>query len=369
MRSTAVRKTRSKRPARGAQNRRGGLRPARGIEETGIINQVGSQEQRQVDISSIFDSQSRVSWSDTLAALEKESLASQIRRHKEWKRNGSIHEDYCRVCLKSDSLEPCLTCRLAFHGDCMPAGWLRNPQNELFCVICVRRGWHIIPPALTPPASPRLTEAHGAPATGTPAIEVDSVSLSNPHSHATPLHRQPQASSTHEQSINDREAIPATNPAREASPDNDEMNENMYTQSGVSQPPRRQRKSRYMSLPSEVDASLNVLYRELESNASLRLEIENLREENTRCMQTIQMRDLNLMALRRELERRRFSEQELERLQANAAQLENANKEIQELRAKNESLEAELQISRESAKEAKALVDDWKSKLSLLINN
>ena len=31
----AVRKTRSKRPARGAQNRRGGLRPARGIAETG----------------------------------------------------------------------------------------------------------------------------------------------------------------------------------------------------------------------------------------------------------------------------------------------------------------------------------------------
>ena len=182
-------------------------------------------------------------------------------------------------------------------------------------------------------------------------------------------HRQPQASSTHEQTINDRQAIPATNPAREISPDNDETNENGRTQSGVSQPPRRQRKSRYMSLPSEVDASLNVLYRELEANASLRLEIENLREENTRCMQTIQMRDLSPMALRRELEHRRLSEQELERLQANAAQLAIANKEIQELRAKTESLEAELQISRESAKEAKALVDDWKAKLSLLINN
>ncbi|KAE8160331.1 hypothetical protein BDV40DRAFT_302382 [Aspergillus tamarii] len=258
----AVRKTRSKRPARGAQNRRGGLRPARGIAETG--------------------------------AGAKRTLLRHMRP------TGMAYSSSCADTTRFAKID---------RGTC----FMLHPR--------------------------------------------------------TGNHRQPQASSTHEQTINDRQAIPATNPAREISPDNDETNENGRTQSGVSQPPRRQRKSRYMSLPSEVDASLNVLYRELEANASLRLEIENLREENTRCMQTIQMRDLSPMALRRELEHRRLSEQELERLQANAAQLEIANKEIQELRAKTESLEAELQISRESAKEAKALVDDWKAKLSLLINN
>ncbi|OGM43168.1 hypothetical protein ABOM_008864 [Aspergillus bombycis] len=366
MRSTAVRKPRSRRPARGRQTRRAGLRASSAEpEQAGVIN----QEQSQVDRSNVPTSQSRISWPDTLAALEKEPLDSQIRRHKEWKRNGSTHEDYCRVCWKSDRLEPCMTCRLALHSECMPAGWLRDSENQLFCVACVRRGWHTDPPALTPPASPRLAEVHCGPATGVPAVELDSISLSNPQSHAAPLHGHPLASSTHEWSNNSRQDIPATDPVREASSNNDDIDVSGNTQPGVSQPPRRQRKSRYMSLPSEIDASLNVLYRELESSAALRLEIESLRNENARCVQTIQIRDLSLMALRRELEHRRFSEQELERLQANAAQLENANKELQELRAKNESLEAELQISRESAKEAKAMVDDWKAKLAVLIGN
>ncbi|KNG88815.1 hypothetical protein ANOM_002481 [Aspergillus nomiae NRRL 13137] len=351
MQSAGVKKVRARR------NKRGPRRVPFG--QTGVIN----QEQSQDDSSNVPIGQSRISWPDTLAALEKESLDSQIHRHKEWKRNGSIHEDYCRVCWKSHRLEPCMTCRLALHSECMPAGWLRNAENQLFCAVCVRRGWHVAPPTLTAPASPRLAEGHGGPAAGVPAIELDSISVATPCSHAAPLHGQPQASSTHEQSISDRQDIPATAPVQEASPNNKDIGVNGNTQPGVSRPPR-QRKSRYISLRSEVDTAFNVLYREVEASEALRLENENLRNENARCIQTIQIRDLSLMAMRRELEHRRFSDQDLERLQASAAQLEHANRELQELRAKNESLEAELQVSRESAKE----VQDWKAKFVALMN-
>ncbi|KAI2849877.1 hypothetical protein CBS11350_1790 [Aspergillus niger] len=138
---------------------------------------------------------------------------------------------------------------------------------------------------------------------------------------------------------------------------------------GTPQRPRRQRKSRYTNLPTEVDTALSVLYRELESNESLRREVEELRSENTKYNQTIRIRDLSIIALRRELDYRRSSEQEMETLRATATQLENAKKEIQELRARNEALNAELQTSRHETTEAQALVRDWKAKLSQLIGN
>ena len=137
----------------------------------------------------------------------------------------------------------------------------------------------------------------------------------------------------------------------------------------TSQRPRRQRKSRYTNLPTEVDTALSVLYRELESNESLRREVEELRSENTKSNQSIRIRDLSIIALRRELDYRRSSYQEMETLRATATQLENAKKEIQELRARNEALSAELQTSRDETAEAQALVRDWKAKLSQLIGN
>ncbi|PYI02885.1 hypothetical protein BO78DRAFT_463727 [Aspergillus sclerotiicarbonarius CBS 121057] len=349
MPSQGVKKTRGRRPTRGRLNTR---------LEQAIASQIGTQEQRQPGTSPPSVLQPRKSWTDTFAALEKEPLADQTQRYKEWKRNGSLHEDYCRVCFEPDSLEPCFTCRLAFHADCMPGGWLRILQDQLFCVICVRRGWYIDPPALTPPASPRMGETYGGPIAATSATELNTSTWPSSHLDTTPSDRQPETSPIHGQIISDQQALQAPDMTPENLLNSNGTNENDNTLGPSGPAARRPRKSRYMSLPSDVDASLNVL-----------LEIERLRQENIRHLQTIKIRDLSLMALRRELDNRRCSDQEYEKVRENAAQLENAKKELQELRSRNGALEAELQIAREAGVEAKALVDDWKGKLSQLLNN
>ncbi|PWY94073.1 hypothetical protein BO94DRAFT_510192 [Aspergillus sclerotioniger CBS 115572] len=360
MSSQGVRKTRSRRPTRGRPNTR---------LEQAVSSQIGIQEQSQSANSPSSDLQPRKSWEDVLAALEKEPLAHQVQRYKEWKRNGSPHDNYCRVCFKPDGLEPCFSCRLAFHDDCMPAGWLRTSENQLFCVICVRRGWHTDPPVLTPPASPMMGGAFSGLAAATLATEPNTSTRPSPHLDTAPPDRQPGTFPIHGHKSSDEQAVQAPEMIPDISLDNHDTIENDNTPGPSGPVARRPRKSRYTSLPSDVDASLNVLYRELELNSTLKLQIEELCRENARHIQTVKIRDLSMMALRRELENRRCSDQEHEKLRETAVQLEDAKKEIRELRARNEALEAELQTSKEAGEEAKALVDDWKGKLSQLLNN
>ncbi|OJJ99016.1 hypothetical protein ASPACDRAFT_17429, partial [Aspergillus aculeatus ATCC 16872] len=342
----AVRKTRSKRPTRGSDSRRVGVRTAH-------------VEAMSESPAAHPETPPRLSWADTLIALEREPMASQIQRHKQWKRDGSIHETYCRVCFREENLEPCVTCRLAFHAECLPTGWIRHSDHRMFCSACVRREWHIAPPRLTPPSSPRLTGigTSDAASAASPALQPSTLS-STTFPHGSLSHTKPPIFSP----------LPGHSLLHQPNPASDNTTPASYPD--PSPPPaRRNRKSRYTNLPADVDASLNVLYRELESNASLRLENEDLREENLRCQQIIKIRDMSLTALRREVEYRRSSEQEMQTLRATAAQLESARKEVQELRARNEALEAELERSRLEAAEAKEMVSDWKAKLSTLLGS
>lgn len=120
------------------------------------------------------------------------------------------------------------------------------------------------------------------------------------------------------------------------------------------QPAQRQRKSRYSSLSSDVDASLGVLYRELESIASLRAQIEELRTQNTQYAQTIKIHEQAQVALRRDLGK----------LRENVANSESTTKEISDLRERNAALEAELLASKEQTAAAKEL----KERLAQLLN-
>lgn len=131
--------------------------------------------------------------------------------------------------------------------------------------------------------------------------------------------------------------------------------------------PRRQRKSRFATLSSEVDASLAVLYRELESVASLKAQIEDLQIQNTQYLQTIKIRDNNIAVLRRDLDNRKAENEELVRLRANTSQHDTLRKEMEDLKSRNAQLEADLQVSREQTAAAQELVNDWKGKLSQLI--
>ncbi|RAK90820.1 hypothetical protein BO79DRAFT_236507 [Aspergillus costaricaensis CBS 115574] len=371
----AVRKARAGRPARAAQVERHSLRSSLVKSSRTNPTRTGRQGVTQQSLNQPDEPllPRLMSWPDTLAAVEEQSLETQVQRYKEWKRNGSAHEDYCRVCqAHGGRLEPCLTCRLAFHADCIPAGWLRDSQDSLVCPICVRRGWHTTPPTLSPPASPPPEERNdptsAAPTTSAPHPDTNSSSNTHPHSSASdgPL----GVSSIQQAPTGDRHDVPPSGPTApkrlyELLGNDDEATEDNV----ASQRLRRQRKSRYTNLPTEVDTALSVLYRELESNKSLRREVEELRSENTKSNQTIRIRDLSIIALRRELDYRRSSDQEIETLRATATQLENAKKEIQELRARNEALSAELQTWRNDTAEAQALVRDWKAKLSQLIGD
>lgn len=131
--------------------------------------------------------------------------------------------------------------------------------------------------------------------------------------------------------------------------------------------PKRQRKSRFATLPSEVDASLAVLYRELESVASLKTQVEDLQIQNIQYLQGIKIRDNNLAVLRRDLENRKAENEELARLRANTSEHDSLKAELEELRSKNAQLEADLQVAREQTATAQELVNDWKGKLTQLI--
>jgi predicted RNase H-like nuclease (RuvC/YqgF family) len=133
--------------------------------------------------------------------------------------------------------------------------------------------------------------------------------------------------------------------------------------------PKRQRKSRFATLSSEVDASLAVLYRELESVASLKAQIEDLQIQNSQYIQIIQIRDNNMAVLRRELDNQRAENEELVRLRVNTSQNDSLKKELEDLQSRIAQLDTDLQVSKGQTAAAEELVNDWKGKLSQLIGS
>lgn len=296
---------------------------------------------------------------------------------------GSKREDYCCICHESERLENCHTCKLAFHRECLPAGCARNSSDRLFCLICVRRGWDKAPPVITPPASPQPApvQIHGPPShatTGTnsnaasipyilgpaPSLELQREGF---HTQSTLGEYKPSAfdqNTSHDVTYPGPAVQTATEsfqPARNKRKSRystlpDEVDESLAVQAATesSQGNRRGRKSRYSTLPSNVDASLSVIYQELESIAMLRAEIEELRTQNTQYAQTMKIHEQTQVALRRDLRT----------LQENATHSESTTREISELRERNAALEADLLVSKEQTAAAKEL----KERLAQLLN-
>lgn len=293
--------------------------------------------------------------------------------------NGSPHEETCRVCLKPGDLYPCRTCRPAFHPGCIPDGSLRDPQGHLFCALCVRRGWNVAPPALTPPPTPGPAPARQLDATA-PTTAPAASAMSIPSLVTVPLENNTQRQFvTVQQAQELAGSVSSPNPtdyhALQPQPttinligqsNSDVPNDGSHRNTETSRP-KRQRKSRFATLPSEVDASLAVLYRELESVASLKTQVEDLQIQNIQYLQGIKIRDNNLAVLRRDLENRKAENEELARLRANTSEHDSLKAELEELRSKNAQLEADLQVAREQTATAQELVNDWKGKLTQLI--
>ncbi|KAJ0426759.1 hypothetical protein BJY00DRAFT_306753 [Aspergillus carlsbadensis] len=327
-----------------------------------------------------------MSLTDIMAKVTADPLSVQVQRYKDWKRNGSYHETSCRVCSRGGDLEPCQTCRLAFHPDCVPLTRRTAPDGSMssYCSICVERGWHHSPPTLTPPVSPILragdapngaATTHQAPATSTSRSM--SMSMSIPSLVSPTLGedvRRPAAPQLSQRQIDEiveqnnlfhaftaSRAAAKRNHDTVADPDVDRNRSETPTQ-------KRQRKSRFATLSNEVEGALSVLYRELESVTSLKLQIEELQSQKRQDAQLIKLRDNDIAIMRRDLEQRRTAVIELAQLRASMSQSGELQREVEGLRARNAVLEKELDESRAQTATAQELVNTWKGKLSQLLD-
>ncbi|KAL4982981.1 hypothetical protein BDW68DRAFT_43541, partial [Aspergillus falconensis] len=311
----------------------------------------------------------------TGARVEVEPKEVQIQKYKEWKRNGSPHDTICRVCLQNASIGPgplhhCRTCRVAFHWVCKPDGIVGAAGEGFYCPICVERAWHLALPELPHSSSPDYATPERSEGGASAAVPR---AVSNPGStngleppQAPFIPQPPQEPSENVPLRNSSERTPHP-PALNTRPTSLQHNED--DDPGIEAPrPKRQRTSRFVTLSSDVDASLGVIYRELESVASLKLQIEELQNRDRQSAQMIKLRDNSIAILRRDLEKYRADDSELARLRENAARYDEVKKEVDELKRKNEMLEAELRKSREDAATAQGLVDNWKGKLAQLLN-
>ncbi|KAJ5145176.1 hypothetical protein N7448_002568 [Penicillium atrosanguineum] len=313
-----------------------------------------------------------ISWAALLDSFETEPMTAQIQRHKDWRRSGSLNDKFCRVCLQPGDLYPCHTCKPAFHAGCIPDGSRRDTADNLFCAICVRRGWNVAPPSLTPPPSPGLAPARKLDATVKPAVIAPRRSMPDgsvgPAAVFNSMQEQEAAKNAMTPFPADYRAVQPRAAAIDlAGSSNSNAPSENNDRNTASPRPKRQRKSRFATLSSEVDASLAVLYRELESVASLKAQVEDLQIQNTQYLQTVKIRDNNIAVLRRDLDNRKAENEELARLRANISHHDTLKKKVEDLQSRNAQLEADLQVSREQTAAAQELVNDWKGKLSQLI--
>ncbi|KAL2812999.1 hypothetical protein BJX63DRAFT_395398 [Aspergillus granulosus] len=326
-----------------------------------------------------------MSWDETVAKIRSEPMNAQIQRYKDWKRNGSKHETICRVCFKDGTSERCNTCRLTFHPEC-----LKNSSgcdiavyhsSHLYCEICCKRGWHRSPPLLTPPTSPvlRPTNEPEVPATSEPAPSIArTISIPDLVSHPSNAESRRPSSPRPLQERSEEATYSASTPNQplvshavstiSIKPQYGTVSTSEEEHNNRPPAPKRQRKSRFATLPHEVEASLSVLYRELESVTSLRLQIEELQSQNSQQMQQIKLRENFIAILRRDLEQSQAADVELARLRASISQQGAIQKEVEELRAENVALEAELKKSRAETATAQELVKTWKGKLTQLLD-
>ncbi|KAL3462207.1 hypothetical protein BJX64DRAFT_142041 [Aspergillus heterothallicus] len=321
-------------------------------------------------------------WDETVEMVKSEPMSMQIKRYKDWKQNGSKHETICRVCLKGASLaelDPCHTCRLVFHLNCVPqARGVRT--DKLYCAVCVDRGWHRNPPVLTPPASPRVTTVDSpdvatpnepARSAARPMSISDLVSGTESAETVDPLQRIMRdypASLNHVKGFDSR--VLDSLPVSTTSPrlPHASLPEAHQTPPTEVPPPKRQRKSKFATLSNEIEASLSVLYRELESVTSLKLQIDELQKQNSLHAQQTKLRDNEIALLRRDIAKRRADDGELAQLRTIVSQRFSVQDEVAQLRAKNAALQSDLDKSRAETAEARELVNTWKGKLTQLLD-
>lgn len=276
---------------------------------------------------------------------------------------GSPHDPNCYECSLPGHVEPCDTCRLSWHEACKPSGSslsTRDGAPHWHCAICVNRGWHTTPPMITPPASPPLSPRRAEMAPVDELRPAGNSSAQAQHSRNDTSGNSTQHATPH--------LKPPTLPPSENEPSGG-VNKSQKRSTPKPSTSNVTRKSRYNTLPAEVDSALMVVYRELESVPLLQRNIADHEAEIARLRQTLTMQTNELAMMRRSMEKSRKAEAELERLKAESANRQAATHETEALKAKNQQLESELAKVHDELGKANETLQGWKHKLSNMLGD
>lgn len=126
------------------------------------------------------------------------------------------------------------------------------------------------------------------------------------------------------------------------------------------------RKSRFNTLPTEVDSALWTVYRELENGTILQTKVTNLERDVTRLNQVVQMRMNETLAAGGVIRKLRA---ELEAVRREAADRRTDFDEKQRLEARNKELELEVADTRRQLEAANKTLLEWKQQLTALIGD
>lgn len=318
------------------------------------------------------------------------------------KEAGAQHDEFCFICRRTNGLTYCITCKRSYHESCRPeeSTFAAIEGNDcFFCEVCVHRNWHKNPPFLMPEMRPlpasslSSAPAEAAEVTGaTPSTEETArQDLSNSHQvrqeqetngtteapRSTPrtaARRTRTTKASHSAAREETATGPPSsttrteiNPLPPPATTIASRDEPARTSSSTARAPAA-RKSRYTTLPTDVDAALRLLYAELETAHELRHKVGDVESQVAQMQRELQLRNSELAVARRAADVGRVSASEMEQLRAQAALGETAVEEAAGLRAENRSLRAELEVSREKLVESERALEEWKRKLSALMS-
>lgn len=244
-------------------------------------------------------------------------------------RIGDPHVDSCFECNEHEDngLLECHTCKRAYHQACLGVPLSTLVSNKLFhCPTCTQRGWNDHPPQDLLPLVP-CEPVQDVPE---PEYLMDDQSLR--HESMNP-ERTPES------------PIVATSGA------------------GPPQPADRQtrslkRRSRYQTVPDEVDQAMVTIYRHLEYATELKTGMENMQSRVAALEQERRMQEGQFALAREDLVKQARAENESLR-----QELANVKSQYDELQRENRCLKAELQQAKSVAEAKTQEMDAMKANL------
>lgn len=257
-------------------------------------------------------------------------------------RIGDPNVDFCVECLENGQAEllGCYTCKRSYHESCLGAALASFVYNERFyCPECTRRGWNVNPPRNILPLI----------STGGGAQDNSTMEDRSAQKVLTELDNipKPPPTATHPAIYTPGLEIDAPPPVPVTSPH------------GADRQPRSvKRRSRYQTIPDDVDQAMSTIYRELESVAELKAENQALQQRLAVLEQERQMQRGQFALAREEIGKQARAESEMLR-----RELENVKAGQITIIQENERLKQELQQVKSDAEARSKELHDMKTTL------